>query len=139
MKIVKILIAGIAVTVFNAAFGWATCGWLFNWVYEIEPTNVWKLKSMESVPFVEFNVGVLVLSIILAIVYVLFRKGIPGQNSVVKGLVFGLCVWAVGMLPGMFMTHTFMTVAQTVVIYWTISGLVNSLLSGLIIAAICGK
>ena len=112
-KIAKILIAGVAVAVFGVLYGWLTCGWLFRWVYDIEPTNVW--QQMEGAPPVHFYVGMLVLSIILAIVYALLVKGIPGGSRVLKGLVFGLCVWAVGMLPGMWATYLFMTVATPAV------------------------
>ena len=137
MKLVRILVASVAVTVFNVVVGGLTCGWLFNWVYKIEPTNVW--KPMEAPPGVVFLAGSLALSLILVLVYVLLRKGIPGPNRLVKGLVFGLCVWAVGVLPGMLSTFTFMTVAATVLIYWTALLLVVLPLKGLIIAAIYGK
>ena len=40
MKIGKILIAALAVSLFGAVFAGVTCGWLFNWVYKLEPTNV---------------------------------------------------------------------------------------------------
>jgi membrane protein insertase Oxa1/YidC/SpoIIIJ len=46
---------------------------------------------------------------------------------------------AVGMLPGMFSIYSFMTVAAGVVIYWTILGLVEMPIKGLIIAAIYGE
>jgi hypothetical protein len=137
MKIGKILIAAVAVSVFNAVLGALTCGSLFNWVYKLEPVNVW--KPMEGPPGLAFQIGELLLNIILVVVYVLLRKGIPGKNRLSKGLVFGLCVWAVGMLPGMFSTYAFMTVATGVVIYWTILGLVATPIKGLIIAAIYGE
>lgn len=137
MKLVRILIASVAVTIFGAVVGGLTCGWLFNWVYKIEPTNVW--KPMDGPPGVVFLVGSLVLSLILVLVYAMLNKGIPGSNRLLKGLIFGLCVWAVGVLPGMFATFTFMTVATTVVIYWTTWSLVVIPLKGLIIAAIYGK
>ncbi|MDY6914524.1 MAG: hypothetical protein SVT52_08730 [Planctomycetota bacterium] len=137
MKIWKPLVAGLIVQVFNAIVGSVTCGGVFNWVYRLEPTNVW--KPMDGPPGVTFYVGFLVLHIVLAFVYVLLKKGIPGPNRVIKGLVFGLCIWAVGTLPGMFATYLFMTVATQVVIYWTIMGLILSPIKGVIIAAICGK
>lgn len=137
MKIGKILLAGLAVTIFSTAVGMLTCGGVFNWVYELEPTNVW--KEIEGAPGPMFMVASLILNIILALVYALFRKGIPGKNRLAKGLVYGLCVWAVGILPGMLATYTFMTVATTVVVYWIISGLVITPLEGLIIAAIYGE
>ena len=137
MKIWKILIAGVAVTVFDVIVGMITCGGFFNWVYGLEPTSVW--KPMEGPPGISYYVGALVLNIVLVLFYALFNKGIPGKSRLVKGLLFGLCVWAVGILPGMFATYTFMTVAPTVVIYWTVLGLVQTPLKGLIIAAIDGE
>jgi len=137
MKIGKILIAALAVSLFDAIFAGVTCEWLFNWVYKLEPINVW--KPMDGPLGLAFQIGGFLLNIILAVVYALLRKGIPGKNKLVKGLVFGLCVWAVGMLPGMFSTYSFMTVATGVVIYWAIIGLVETPLKGLIIAAIYGE
>jgi hypothetical protein len=137
MKTGKILIAGVVVTVFNAIVGGVTCGGVFNWVYKLEPTNVW--KPMNGGPDAMFMIGSLVLSIILSFVYALINRGIPGGNKFTKGIVFGLCVWAVGMLPGMFATYAFMTVATPVVIYWTILGLIKTPLEGMIIAAIYGE
>ena len=136
MKYWRIFIAGVVVTVFSTGVGMITCGWLFRWVYEIEPTNIW--RAMDTIP-VAYYPAFLALNIVLAFVYALLVKGIPGKNKLIKGLVFGLCVWAVGMLPGMLATYLFMTVAATVVIYWTITGLIFTPLIGLIIAAIYGE
>jgi hypothetical protein len=94
---------------------------------------------MSGGPGAKFMIGSFILSVILAYVYALINKGIPGKNKVAKGIVFGLCVWAVGMLPGMFATRAFMTVNPTVVVYWTILGLIKSPLEGIIIAAIYGE
>lgn len=132
----RIFIAGVVVTVFEAAVGMITCGWLFKWVYEIEPTNIWRVMDA---PPVAYYSGVMALNIVLALVYALLVKGIPGKNKLTKGLVFGLCVWAVGALPAMLATYMFMTVGLTIVIYWTITGLVFTPLMGLIIAAIYGE
>ena len=137
MKIGKILIAAVAVSVFSAIFGGVTCGGIFSWVYKLEPTNVW--RPMYSCPGLTFFIGGFLLNIILVIVYALLNKGIPGKNRFVKGLIFGLCVWAVGMLPGMFSTYSFMTVSTGVVIYWTILGLVETPIKGFTIAAIYGE
>ena len=137
MKIGRILVAGLVVTVFNAIVGMLTCGGVFSWVYKLEPTNIW--KPMSGPPGAMFMIGSFILSVILSFVYALINKGIPGKNKLVKGLVFGLCVWAVGMLPGMLSTYAFMTVATTVVIYWTILGLIEIPLKGMIISAIYGE
>jgi len=137
MRIGRLAIASIAVTVFGALFGGLTCGHLFTWVYEVEPTTIW--RDMEGPPGPLFFVGALVCNIIFVAVYALLVKGLPGKNRLVKGLVFGLCVWAVGMLPGMLSTYSFMVIAPTVVIYWAIMGLIHYPLNGLIAAAIYGE
>jgi hypothetical protein len=136
MKAGKIIIATIVLSIFNAIVGAVTCGGIFNWVYKIEPTNIW--KSMEM-PGVEFYIGSVILNVLFVVVYALLQKGIPGKNKLVKGLIFGLCVYAVGMLPGMFATYMFMTVAPTVIVYWTILALVQEPIRGLITAAIYGE
>lgn len=136
MKIGKLFLASAAVTVFHSLIGMLTCGWLFSWVYALQPTNVW--RPMEGPPSVIFYIGQFVLSILFVYFYVLFKNGIPGSNKLAKGLVYGLAVFAVGCLPGMFATHIFMTVATTVVIYWTISGLICTPIAGLIAALVYG-
>ncbi|NLF83051.1 MAG: hypothetical protein GX568_03585 [Candidatus Gastranaerophilales bacterium] len=134
MNIKRLLIATLAVAVFSFIFGMLTCGWLFNWVYQLEPTNVW--KSMENFPFALYIVSLLLVELIFVYVYALINKGIPGQNKVAKGALYGLIVWAAGLIPGMVCTYMFMTVATTVVIYWTIQGLVMLPLKGIIAASI---
>ncbi len=137
MKIKKIIIAGAAVAVFNVAVGMMTSGVIFNWVYKLEPTQIW--KPIEGGPGVTFLAASLVLGIILSFVYALIQKGIPGGSRLMKGIVFGLCVWAAGRLPGIFATYAFMTVSTTVVVYWTILGFIKVPLEGIIIAKIYGE
>lgn len=136
MKIKRMIIATLAITLFDAVVGAVTCGGIFNWVYKLEPVNVW--KPMDA-PGATYFIGAVILNFIFVLVYAALRKGIPGKNKLVKGLLFGLCVWAVGMLPGMFSTYIFMTVAPTVVIYWTLLGLIQVPLRGLITSSIYGQ
>ena len=136
MRIGKIIIATVVVTIFNAIVGAVTCGGIFNWVYKLEPVSVW--KPMEA-PGVTYYIGAMLLNFLFVVVYAMLRKGIPGKNKLVKGLIFGLCVWAVGILPGMFATYIFMTVAPTVIVYLAIMGLAQDPLKGLITAAIYGE
>ncbi len=136
MKAVRVIMAGIVVTIFQAFVGAVTCGGIFNWVYSLEPVNVW--KPMEGCPGMGFIIAGLLLNVILAFVYAMINKGIPGKNKCVKGCVFGFIVFAVGTLPGMLATYTFMTVATTVVIYWTLVDLIKRPIEGMIIATICG-
>lgn len=137
MNIKKIILATIVVVVFNFLVGMATCGSTFSWVYKLEPTNVW--KPFESISPLAMIGGLVFIDAIFVCIYALINKGIPGQNRFVKGLIYGIIVWLVGLVPGMISTYLYMTVATTVVIYWTIWGLIVSPLKGLITAAIYGE
>jgi len=136
MKINRLLLAALSVTVFGAAWGFITCGWLFNWVYVLPPVTVWR-PPMDMTPlFWAINyIGYLILSLIFVCVLVLINRGLPG-NRAVKGLTFGLVVWSVGTLPGMFATAMFMTVNPLWSIYMTVNELIALPISGLIAAAI---
>ena len=137
VKAKKIALAGVVTTIFNLIFAAVTCGGVFNWVYKIEPTNIW--KPMTGGPSVEYMLGLLVMTIVLAFVYAVINKSVPGKNKYIRGLVFGLGVFLVGMLPGMMATREFMVIAPAVIGYWTVLGLVQLPLEGLIIAAIYGE
>ncbi len=134
MKKRQILLASILVTIFAIIFGIITCGGYFNWVYKLEPVNVW--KPMTGTPQPIFFVAEFFLSMLFVIVYALFSKGIPGKNKYIKGLVYGLAVFSVGMLQGVFSTYFFMTVNHVVLIYWTIWGLIAIPAKGIITAAV---
>lgn len=136
MKIGKVVLAGVVVGILKSIWGWLTCGWLFNWVYTLEPTSIW--KPVEEMPFGMMNVTNILFAFLLALVYALINKGLPGKG-IVKGLWFGLFVWLVGALPGTFALGMVTIMAHGVVIYWLISFLVVNLWQGLLIAAIYGK
>lgn len=137
MNIKRILLATLAITVLGIIVGGATCGSTFNWVYKLEPISVW--RPMDTICWGFMYGGMFVLDLVLVYVYALLKSALPGKNKYIKGIVFGVIVWAVGILPGMLSTHVFMTVASTVVIYWTIFGILNNILKGLVIAAIVGE
>jgi hypothetical protein len=56
MKVGKILIAGAVLTAFNAVVGMVMCGGIFNWVYKLEPVNVWRPMGSNG-PGAMFMVG----------------------------------------------------------------------------------
>lgn len=137
MNIKKMILAIIVVAVFNFIVGMLTCGSTFNWVYKLEPTNVWKPATSISIPLM--FIGVVLVDALFVFIYALINKGIPGQNRFAKGIVYGLLVVLLGLVPGMISIYTYMTVATTVVVYWTIWGFIVSPLKGLITAAIYGE
>lgn len=134
MKIGKILFAAAMITLFATIFGMLTCGGFFSWVYKLEPINVW--KPMTGAPSAIFYVVEFLLNTIFVAIFALFLKGIPGPNKYVRGLVYGLAVFAVGMLPGMFATYFFQTINPVVIIYWTVWGAIINPVKGLIASSI---
>lgn len=137
MNTKRMILAIIVVAVFNFIVGMLTCGGVFSWVYKLEPTSVWKPIQSASLPLM--IAGIFIIDILFVWVYALINKGIPGANRFVKGLLYGVLVCFVGLVPGMVSTYTYMTVATTVVVYWTIWGFIVSPLKGLITAAIYGE
>jgi len=137
MKIKKLILAIVVVAVFNILVGKLTCGGVFSWVYKLEPVSVW--KPIQSVSLSLMLGSIVFVDAIFVWAYALINKGIPGGNRFVKGLLYGLLVVLVGLIPGMISTYLYMTVAKTVVIYWTVWGFVVSPLKGLIAAAIYGE
>lgn len=140
MKCGRIALATVVITVLHMAFGMLTCGWLFKWVYALEPTNVWVPDSAMSGGFFAWmGLGQLVLTFFFVLVFARLYESMPGCQRGVKGASYGLFVWLIGVLPGMFATYMFMTVNKVVVIYWTLAGFVWLMIAGLIVGWICGE
>lgn len=140
MKWGKIVLAAVAATVVNAIYGMLTCGWLFNWVYKLPPTEILRPETGYTGSFwAVFHVGGFIVYLILATIFVLIEKALPSKCRCCAGVAFGLIVWAVGVLPGMFYLYMFTVMAPGLLLYWVINGLVAMLITGLVIAWICGK
>ena len=64
----KALLPAFVITIIGTVIGFLTCGWLFSWVYEIEPISAWKYIPgivAPSTQTVAINfVGELILAII---------------------------------------------------------------------------
>jgi len=139
MRYGRIVLAALVATLIEAIYSWVTCGNLFKWVYELEPTMAWRtLESTTWAFWLEVNLGNLVFSAIFVFLYALLFSSIPGRY-VLKGIMWGLFVWLLGTVPGMFATGMFMNISQKIVIYWTIIGLVKYLLIGTSTALVYGK
>ncbi|MDI6786432.1 MAG: hypothetical protein QMD92_06950 [bacterium] len=136
MNVKKVLFAGVVVGILSGIWGGITCGWLFNWVYSLEPTTIWRGKEAMTAGFTAMvNIANIVFSTLLAFVYALLYKGIPGKG-VIKGLWYGVVVWLVGTLPGSFMAGVFSVIAKGVIVYWIISGLITNIWQGVVISLI---
>jgi hypothetical protein len=137
MNTKRILIASLVVWIVSTAFGWLTCGWLFNWVYTLPP-NIWQPEEVMATGLIWMALlGILIAAIFVTVYAVLF-KGIPGKG-VNKGLTYGSLIWLVSGFSGMITMPFYMTIATTVVVYWIMNFLVISLINGAIVGAIYGE
>ena len=139
MNITRVLISGVIIWIVSFFFSWLTCGWLFNWVYELPP-NIWVDPEimMSAGNMIGANIAGLIGAILFALVYAILYNGIPG-DGIKKGLIYGFLMWLVGALIGMATMPFYMTIATTVVIYWILNALVINLINGVILGAIYKK
>jgi len=133
----RIFLAALAVTVFGMAWGMVTCGWLFNWVYELPPVAVWKTTEAMMTPlFWAINVaGHFVLAVIFVGVFAWIGNGLCGGRFG-RGFRYGLAVWLVGILPGMFAVYMWMAVNPWWPVYTAINQLIALPICGIIASAI---
>ena len=130
----KISLAAIAIWIATNVLGFVTCGWLFNWVYQIPP-NIWKTAEQVAGNMVWAVLLSLVPAILFTVVFVILYKGIPGKG-IKKGINYGILVWLVSAFGGLMTMPFYMTISVTVIIYWIIQGLVVNVVNGIIVAAI---
>ena len=133
-NIKKIILPSIVIWIVTTVLGFITCGWLFNWVYQIPP-NIWIDPEimMSAGNMIGMNLIGLISAVIFVSVYAFLQKAIPGSGAK-KGMTYGLIVWLVGTLTGIAAMSFYMTIATTVVVYWIIQGLVMNLINGAIVA-----
>ena len=129
----KIFGTAIILAIVGFLFSWLTCGWLFNWVYLLEPLVAWKSLTMDGTFFAISFVAGFILMVILVGVYDYIREGIKVEG-IKRGLCFGTMVWLVGILPGMWATYMFMNVNTAYPIYGALVGLVKYWILGAVIA-----
>ena len=134
MNTKKIILSSVVIWIVSVVFGFLTCGWLFNWVYQLPP-NIWKTPEVMTVNLIWMNLIGLLTAIIFASVFALLYKGIPGQG-IKKGINYGFIIWLVSALSGMITMPFYMTIATTVVVYWIILALALNIINGAIIGAI---
>ena len=130
----KISLAAIAVWIATSILGFVTCGWLFNWIYQIPP-NIWKTAEQVAGNMVWAVLLSLIPAILFTAVFVILYKGIPGKG-LKKGMNYGILIWLVSSFGGLMALPFYMTISATVIIYWIIQSLVMNVINGVIVAAI---
>jgi hypothetical protein len=132
----RIFGAGVILWVVSAVFTWLTCGWLFNWVYQITPL-IWKGPEaiMSASNLIGSNLIGLVSAFLFVFVYAVLYKGIPGKGAT-KGMNFGILVWLITAFSGMVGMAFYMTISEIVIVYWVVQALILNLIKGAIMGAI---
>ena len=74
-----------------------------------------------------------VVGIILAFIWGKVKKLFTG-TTVSKGLLFGFSFWIAATFPGMFISYSSFPVSIMMIITWTLSGLAQELVAGVILA-----
>lgn len=136
MNVKKVILATIVIWIVGFLFAWFTCGWLFNWVYQIPPI-IWHGPEtmMSTGNMIWSNLIGIIRALLFVLVYIVFSKALAGQGAV-RGMQYGFFIWLVGALYGMASMPFYMTIATTVVIYWIIQALVLNLIMGALVGAI---
>lgn len=135
-KTARVILAAVLVWIVGTVFAGLTCGWLFNWVYEIPPVIAKSAEAMLAPGNFAISLAIgLLISFIWVIVFAVLYKGIPGKGYK-KGMMYGLLTWAIGALSGIIGMPLFMTISWALAIYWIIQALVVNVVNGAIIGAI---
>jgi len=79
MNTKRILVATIAIWIVSVVFGFLTCGWLFNWVYQIPP-NIWKTTEQMAGNMLWVTLIGLIPALLFSLVFAVLYNGIPGKG-----------------------------------------------------------
>jgi len=118
------LLAGVVILLMGMVFGAMSAE-----MYKQSPQVFW--KPMGGDWFTKMAVFDLVTGLVLAVIFSIIKSALPG-NGLMKGISFGIIIWIVGPLLGLTMTYLTMAIRVKLIAVWTLNGLVNYLLSGLI-------
>jgi putative effector of murein hydrolase LrgA (UPF0299 family) len=115
-----------------------TCGWIFNWVYKIPPSHIWRSpEQMGGLFFLWVFLSTLLFCALFTIVYTIIQKGLPAEEAVNKGLLYGFFVWMLAGVPAALSMKLWTIAAPKVTIYQLINSLVHYLIIGAVLGTIC--
>ena len=80
-----------------------------------------------------------VVGFLMAVVFDCVRSSFKQEAFWKKGLFFGFLVWLVSTVPGMLMTLSSFNVSYQLVSIWTVNGLVNLIVAGIVISWVYHK
>jgi hypothetical protein len=137
---VRFVGAAIVVTVvsyiINTIGAFATMDYYFDPAY----FSVWSKIMMPTAgpPPQEFAIYSLILGFIAALLFVFVygrvKSVFNGKNAMKSGMCYGMLVFLVGTLPGMFSMSLLINLPAGLLVAWTIFGLIMNMVGGVIVA-----
>lgn len=130
----KILLPGLLAGLINLVLGMGV-SYLFMMIPSItaDYNNPALVRPFEDPLMMAFFLYPFLLAIILAWVWSKVKTLLKG-TAFKKGLKFGLSIFLVLTIPGMFVTYTCFPLSILTVLSWAVNGLISALVAGLIFA-----
>jgi len=127
------LFAGVAMLIVGMIFSW-----LFNWLFPsvaLEYQNPGLFRPWSDPLMSLYFLYPFILGLILSFLWNKHKLSPNFGGSVwKKGATFGAAYWVVASIPGMFISYSSLQVSLLMVIGWSISGLINAIVAGWILA-----
>lgn len=139
LNLKKVLHAGLAIFFISFLVGGGGY-FLFGWVFNLEPSAIWKWTPDQGFDMpLDWWLILFLLNIILAIafafIYALIEKGLPGKG-IQKGLGFGIIVWIVGPIPALVTMYLMINIATGTLVYFVLQSLFEWLIYGIVLSLI---
>lgn len=126
----KALLAGIGGAIVNIIYSMLFCtNLLVPWLKEVTAPELWVEETTLFLPtMIVFGFAV---CFIWAFGYALLYKGIPG-TGVSKGVVYGILLWILGILPNMAALYLHTTISAEIIWFFITA---NGLFRGIVLGA----
>lgn len=80
----------------------------------------------------------LILGVILSFIWKMTKKLVKDKDYFRRGLRFGFLYWVASSIPGMFITFSSFQVSLALVLTWTVGGLFEAIVAGVILDKVNG-
>ena len=130
----KILYAGILASIIRYLIS-SGFGIYFQDLYD-PVSGLWR-TMMTPIWYQNVIISNVIIAFAAVIVYAFVNTGLGKKKDwAKKGLMFGFLVWLVRDIAGAVMTFAFMPVSLVLIGTWLVSGIIISLINGLVVARI---
>lgn len=126
------LLAGVAVFIVSFLVNMGSEQILPSLAQEFKNPNMFRPWSDPLMSL--FFVYPFVLGIVLSFIWNKVKKLFTDRSFWKRGAQFGLLYWVAAAIPGMLITYSSFTLSLTMVMVWTIGGLLEALTAGIVLA-----